>query len=198
MIRLTQHIAIAAVFSVTLSVTEAVADETGAKAPPRASISWLDQDYPYLAVDQALPDVLRELGHNLDVAIEVSPRIEGRVRHHSHDGTAGALLDDLAREHRLDWVLDHGRLFLSSAEERTVRWWPGSAGAFEKAEAALTRAGLDDARFPLRYDAGRGAVGLSAPPKYLAMAAPLVERIFKPKATRVVNVIRGRSRAGGT
>ena len=193
-----QHIVMAAALSVTLSVTEAVADQTGLPALPNASIDWLDEDYPYLAVDQTLPDVLRELGHNLDVTIDVSPRIKGRVRQHSHDGTAGTFLGDLVRDHRLDWVFDHGRLFLSSAEERVVRWWPGGMGAFEKAEAALTGAGIDDPRFPLRFDAGRGALGLSAPPKYLALAAPVIERIFTPKATRVVNVIRGRSRAGGT
>lgn len=95
-------------------------------------------------------------------------------------------------------MFDHGRLFVSSADEQTVRSWPGHAEAFEKANAALIKAGIDDPRYPVGFNAGRGELSLSAPPRYIALAAPIVERVLAPRATRTVNVIHGRARNGGT
>lgn len=173
-------------------------DQARADDAATASMSWLEQDYPYLAIDQALPDALRELGHNLDVTIDVSPNVRGRVRHYEHEGSASEFLDSITAEHRLDWVFDQGRLFVSSADEKTARSWSGGAGAFESVRAALADAALDDPRYPIGFDSGRGEINLFAPPHYMSLAARVIERVLTPAATRTVNVIHGRSRAGGT
>lgn len=162
------------------------------------SMELLSDDYPYLAVDQALPDALRELGHNLDVTIDVSSQIKGRLRHYEHRGSAGAFLNDLADEHRLDWVFHNGRLFVSSADEQIVRAWQGGSGALDSAKTALASAGIADARYPLGFDAARGKVSLTAPPPYMELAAPVIDQALAPKATHTVNVIHGRARDGGS
>lgn len=189
-----RHFASIALLSLTLSVSvgDAFADQG------RASADWLAEDYPYLVVDQALPDVLRELGHNLDIAVDVSPKIKGRLTHYVHDGSAGELMEHLVAEHRLDWVFDDGRLYFSSADEQIARSWSGNADVFESAKSALANSGIDDPRYQVRFDSGRGEISLSAPPRFLALAAPVIDRALAPKATRTVNVIHGRARAGGT
>lgn len=181
-----------------LSVAAADVGPVRADSVPRASMAWLDKDYPYLVIDQALPDTLREFGHNLDVTVDVSPEAKGRVRQYHHEGSAGDFLDHLTTEHRLDWVFDQGRLFISAAEEKAVRSWPGGADGFESARAALASASLDDPRFPIGYDSTRGEISLFAPPQYLSLAAPVIERMLAPAPTRTVTVIHGRSRPGGT
>ncbi|MEZ5932775.1 MAG: hypothetical protein R3F54_12600 [Alphaproteobacteria bacterium] len=180
-----------AILSAGLEAGKASAEQAGMTA-------MLEGDYPYLVVDQALPDALRELGHNLDIAVDVSPAIGGRVRHYDHGGTAADFLAHLASEHQLDWVIDQGRLFISTADEQTAKSWSGGAGAYEAVKAALAHAGIDDPRFPLGFDSGRGEVNLSAPPRYMALATPVIDRALAPKATRTVNVIHGRAREGGT
>lgn len=161
------------------------------------TMAWFGKDYPYLIVDQALPDALREFGHNLDIAIEVSEKIKGRVRRYDHEGSSGDFLSYVAAEHGLDWVFDRGRLFISSADERIVRSWSSGAGAYEAVKAALDKADIGDARYPLGFDSGRRELSLSAPPRYMALTAPMIDRALAPAATRTVNVIHGRARAGG-
>lgn len=168
------------------------ADRTG------QTMAWFGEGYPYLIVDQAVPDVLREFGHNLDIVIDVSDKIDGRVRRYHHDGSSGDFLTYLAAEHGLDWVFDHGRLFISSTDERIARSWSGGARASEAVKAALVKADIGDVRYPIGFDPGRGELSLLAPPRYMALAAPMIDRMLAPKATRTVNIIRGRDRADGS
>lgn len=198
MTSLMKHIVPVAALCALLSIGKAVVDPVSAAETANPSMTWLDQDYPYLSVDQTLPETLRELGHNLDITINVSPEVKGRVRHYSHDATAGDFLDYLTTEHRLDWVFDQGRLYITTVAEKRLRSWPGNIGAFERVKAALANAKIDDPRFPLGFEQGRGELTLAAPPRYVAAAAPVIERVLAPKVTRVVNVIHGRPRRGGT
>lgn len=161
-------------------------------------MAWLGEDYPYLIVDQALPDALVELGHNLDIAVEISSAVRGRVRRYEHAGSSGDFLDTLASEHGFDWVFDQGRLFISSSTEKINRSWSAGSDIFEAARAALSDADIDDPRYPVGFDSGRGELNLSAPPRYVAMVAPVIDRMLTPKAAQAVNVIHGRNRAGGT
>jgi type III secretion protein C len=195
---LTQHLGSIAMLSMALICADPGVQSSRAEDAGRASSAWRDQAYPYLAIDQALPDALREFGHNVELAIDVSPGVRGRLRHYQHEGSAGDFLGYLADEHRLDWVLDKGRLYISSADEKVARSWSGGAGVFEDARAALVGAGLDDPRFAVGFDAGRGEINLFAPPRYVALASPVIERVVAPPAARTVNVIHGRPRTGGT
>lgn len=74
--RLKQHIVRIAILCAALSVADRLVGQAEAADQADASLDWLDANYPYFAVDQALPETLRELGHNLDVAVDVSPGIK--------------------------------------------------------------------------------------------------------------------------
>lgn len=195
---LTPKIVSTVLLSAVLIVADAGLQPLRANDVDKASGDWRSQDYPYLAVDQTLPNAFREFGHNLDLAIDVSPTVRGRVREYQHDGSAGDFLDYLVDEHQLDWVLDKGRIYISSSDEKVARSWPGSAGVFDDAQAALASAGLDDPRFAIGFDAGRSVINLFAPPRYVALASPVIERVLTPATARTVNVIHGRPRTGGT
>ncbi len=198
MARTKQHFTMVAAICAVLSLTEAFSYEAFAEGTGEGTVDWLTEDYPYLIVDQALPDVLNEIGRNLGFVVDVSEAVEGRVRRYDHDGSSGEFLEALATEHGFDWVFDQGRLFISSSADKVARSWPAGAGAHEAARTVLSDADIDDPRFPIGFDSGRGELNLSAPPRYMAMAAPLIDRMLAPKAKQVVTVIHGRARTGGT
>jgi type III secretion protein C len=168
-----------------------------AEETDRAGMEWLERDYPYLIVDQSLSSALREFGRNLGIATEVSTEVRGRVRRYEHDGSSGEFLDYLVSAHGVDWIYDRGRLVITSSEDRVDRTWSASADAHQVTTTALKEAGIDDPRFPVGFDGGQGVLHLSAPPRYIALAAPVIERVLTPAATRTVNVIHGRARDGG-
>ena len=184
--------------STVLGTAHAASEDQRAGEVRRSANAWLEQDYPYFAVDQTLSDALRELGHNLDLAIDVSPSVRGRLRRYHHEGSTGDFLDYLQSEHRLDWVQDAGHLYISSSDEKVSRSWSSSAAVFGSAQVALTEAGLDDPRYPISFDAGRGMINMHAPPRYVALASPVIDRVLTPKTARTVNIIHGRQRTGGT
>ena len=188
-----QHFASIVALCAVFTLAEAHAD-----GAPDGSHRWLSEDYPYLIVDQALTDALEAFGRNLDIPVDVSSAVKGHVRHYDHEGSPDDFLNTLASKHGFDWVLDQGRLFISSSTEKVARAWPARSEAFEAARAALSDADIDDPRYPIGFNAGRGELSLSAPPRYMALAAPLIDRMLAPKTTQAVNVIHGRARTGGT
>lgn len=198
MVMIRQHFASIAALCAVFALAEAHIQNAAANNVVDSSYRWLDEDYPYLIVDQALGEALKEFGHNLDISVEVSNAVKGRVRRYDHEGSSGEFLKFLASEHGFDWVFDQGRLFISSSGEKVVRSWPAGSEALEAAKTALSNAEIDDGRFPVGFNSSRGELSLSAPPRYMALAAPVIDRMLTPRATQAVNVIHGRARAGGT
>ena len=170
----------------------------GAEETDGDGTAWLERDYPYLIVDQSLSGALREFGRNLGIATEISAKVRGRVRRYEHEGSSSDFLNYLVSAHGIDWVYDRGRLVISSTDDRVDRTWSAGTGAEVVTKNALEQAGIDDPRYPVGFDSGQGMLHLSAPPRYVALAAPVIERMLTPATTRTVNVIHGRARDGGT
>ena len=171
----------------------------GAAAEQKPDINqWSDVAYPYLIVDQSLEDALSAFGQNIGLRTYVSSRLTGRVRQYSHDGTAGEFLETLAADKGFDWYFDGQALHLSASDEVVERSWSVGAVTESSLIDALAKADADDPRFPHQFDAASGVMRLSGPPRYMAQAAPVIDRLLAPKATRTVNVIHGRARNGGS
>ncbi len=179
-----------------LCLTIAVGTPDAVHAEGRTA--WMTEVYPYSVIDQALPDVLREFGLNLGMTVDVGDGVRGRVRHYDHEGEAVEFLQYLADEHGLDWVQDAGRIYVSARDRRVDRSWSGDHGVHEAVRTALRDSGVGDPRFPVGFDADRGELRLSAPSRYMTLAAPVIDRLLAPKATRAVNVIYGRSGGDGS
>lgn len=189
----------AAALYAAFAVADVSVGEVSAEELAPAPVDWMDKAYPYLIVDQALSDTLNEFGRNLGLPIEVSGNAgKKRVHRHDHEGNSGEFLKFLAAKHGLDWVFDGGRLFVSSIDERITRSWSGDASTLERVKAALAQTGIDHPRYAIAMGSDRDVFSLTAPPRYMAEAAPVVEGALTPEATRTVNVIHGRARASGT
>ncbi|MGI9420107.1 MAG: hypothetical protein ACR2RA_19965 [Geminicoccaceae bacterium] len=193
-----KHLVSVTALCAALFVAGADMNKAGAEGSADASMIWLEEEYPYSVVDQALSDVFTEFGHNLGVSVETSRHVGGkRVHSYSHDGSADEFLSYLVAEHDLDWIADNGRLFISAADERITRSWSGDASSMQGAKAALVKAGIDDPRYQIGIGSDQGVLSLTAPPRYMAQAAPVIESAMAPKSTQTVTVIHGRARSGG-
>ena len=170
----------------------------GALANDDPNDDWRVQDFPYAIVDQALADALREFAHNLRLPIDISENVKGRIENYRHDGSSGDFLGYLEQEHGLDWVIEGQQLYVSPKSERIARSWPGDAAMALEAEAMLEQAGLGDDRYPIEILSGQGRFAVTAPPRFMTRAAPMIDRLMTPKATRTVNIIHGGARGGGT
>lgn len=182
-----------------LTAAAIIAFSHGAAAEQGTDASdWSTASYPYLIVDQSLEDTLNAFGQNVGVRTHVSPRLDGRVRQYRHDGTAGAFLEKLSADKGFEWFFDGKTLHLSASDETVERSWSVGAASEAALVDALVKSGADDPRYPHRFDPAAGIMRLAGPPRYMAIAAPVIDRLLAPKATRTVNIIHGRSRAGGS
>jgi type II secretory pathway component GspD/PulD (secretin) len=139
---------------------------------------WPSGPYKYLVVDQDIKGVLVEFGYNVSVPVDVSDRVEGRLRGQfaAPTATAREFLDSLCDSHNLVWYFDGAVLHINAKAE--IRTELVDVGRFSPEEATkkLTALGVADARFPMRSTDNANVISVSGPPKYVAM----VQRALRP------------------
>jgi type II secretory pathway component GspD/PulD (secretin) len=126
--------------------------------------------YRYLVIDQDIKGVLVEFGRNVDLPIDVSDQVKGRLRGQISTATARQFLDGLCESYGLVWYFDGATLHINDKTE--VRTELVSTGRLSPGEAAekLSALGISDARFPVRTTEDTGVVSVSGPPPFLSQA----------------------------
>jgi type II secretory pathway component GspD/PulD (secretin) len=124
--------------------------------------------YRYLVVDQDIKGVLVEFGRNVDLPVDVSDQVKGRLRGQISTTTAREFLDGLCESYGLVWYFDGAALHINAKTE--VRSELVSTGRLSPREAAekLSALGISDARFPVRTTEDSGVVSVSGPPPFLS------------------------------
>ncbi|WOH80240.1 nodulation protein NolW [Bradyrhizobium sp. BEA-2-5] len=142
---------------------------TGNRAAFGAPLSLSSTPYRYTVLDQDLPAALQEFGNNLNVRINISSEVKGRIRGHMPDLSPREFLDHLTQLYNLQWYYDGLVLYLSAAKEAQTRLLllgPISFGAFT---AALDALNISDERYTIRAAPGNGLVLASGPPRFIAL-----------------------------
>jgi type II secretory pathway component GspD/PulD (secretin) len=124
--------------------------------------------YAYAVIDQDLRDLLTEYGHNINVVVQLSDDIHGRVRGPLPISTAQEFLDRLCERFGLVWYYDGSVLSVSlQTELRTELIDIGKAPPKAMSDKL---AGLDilDPRFPVTVTADPAMVSVSGPPAYVS------------------------------
>lgn len=150
------------------------AADIGGPAP--ASLTVVDgrlqlpeQPYPYVIVEQRLPEVLREFGANLGLPTEVSDSVEGVVRGPWPELTASAFLRRLEAAYRLQSYYDGRVLHVTTAEEARSEMLRLNSVAFADLTAELDSLGLLDRSYALRPAPNGRAALAYGPPRYLEL-----------------------------
>jgi type III secretion protein C len=129
---------------------------------------WPPGSYSYLVIDQDIKDVLTEFGHNVDVPVNISEQVKGRLRGRLPVTTAREFLDKLCESYGLIWYFDGAALHVSAKSE--VKTESISVGQLpvENLTDELNKLGIGDPRFSVR-SAGSGVVSVSGPAPFIAM-----------------------------
>ncbi|MCC8939910.1 nodulation protein NolW [Bradyrhizobium sp. Arg62] len=134
-----------------------------------ASLSLPSTPYSYTVLDQDLSAALQEFGNNLNIRVNVSAEVKGRIRGRMPDLAPREFLDRLTNLYNLQWYYDGLVLYISAAHEaqsRLVVLNPISLDAFITALDALN---ISDERYIVKPAPGDGLVLASGPPRFVAL-----------------------------
>jgi type II secretory pathway component GspD/PulD (secretin) len=168
-------LAVTAISGSSIGAAAAAESAVGTDVPP-AGLAVVDgrlqvpeRRYPYVIVEQRLPEVLREFGANLGVPIEVSDKVEGIVRGPWPELTAAAFLHRLEGAFRLQSYYDGRVLHVTTAQEARSEMVRLNGVAFPDLADELDGLGLLDRSYALRPAPNGRAALVYGPPRYLEL-----------------------------
>lgn len=130
--------------------------------------------YTYTVLDQDLSAALQEFGSNLNIRVNISAEVKGRIRGRMPDLPPREFLDRLTKLYDLQWYYDGLVLYVSAAKEAQTRMLVLTSIRFDAFKAALDELDISDDRYVVRPAPGNGLVLVSGPPRFIA----LVEQTF--------------------
>ncbi|WP_283812466.1 secretin N-terminal domain-containing protein [Bradyrhizobium pachyrhizi] len=131
--------------------------------------------YSYTVLDQDLAAALQEFGNNLNIRVDISTGVKGRIRGRMPDLPPREFLERLTNLYNLQWYYDGLVLHVSDAHEVQSRLLVLSPISFDAFKAALDALNISDDRYLVRAVPGDGLVFASGPPRFIA----LVEQTLK-------------------
>ncbi|MGX5831859.1 secretin N-terminal domain-containing protein [Mesorhizobium sp. 43Arga] len=147
---------------------------TGFHSALGVPLSLPSAPYRYTVLDQDLSAALQEFGNNLNISVNISPEVKGRIRGRMPDLAPREFLDRLTELYDLQWYFDGLVLYVSAAKEAQTRMLVLAPIRFDAFKAALDELDISDDRYVVRPAPGNGLVLVSGPPRFTA----LVEQTF--------------------
>ncbi len=141
--------------------------------------------YPYSVVEQDLSAVLREFGHNVGVYVDISPKVQGRMRGRVAQTTAKDFLDNICESYALEWYFDGYALHISTADEKATRFLSLRTFTLEDLSNALRLLGFFDERYPLHAAPSGKTVIASGPPRYVDLVEQTLLVLPHPENLRL-------------
>ncbi|MGY3533059.1 type II secretory pathway component GspD/PulD (secretin) [Bradyrhizobium embrapense] len=135
--------------------------------------------YSYTVLDQDLATALQEFGNNLNIRVNISTGVKGRIRGRMPDLPPREFLERLISLYNLQWYYDGLVLYVSDAHEAQSRLLILNPISFDAFKAALDALNISDERYIVRAVPGDGLVFASGPPRFIA----LVEQTLKGLVT---------------
>lgn len=136
---------------------------------------WSQQPFQYIALDQDIRDVLRELSAAVSVPVEMSDAVRGQARGRWDGPDAGHFLSRFAQDYGLDWYFDGSLLAVSAVSETATRVLPLHGVAMEPLRAGMASAGLLDSRFGLRAGPSPDTALVSGPPRFVSVVQQSID-----------------------
>ncbi|MES2662775.1 MAG: type III secretion system outer membrane ring subunit SctC [Pseudomonadota bacterium] len=128
--------------------------------------SWTNQSYSRYAKDEAVAEILTDLGSRSGLPVYVSPQIQSNYTGYFKDQRILDVLTYLNETYSVVWYNDEVRLYFYDASEMTTRTFNFSISSEELLQA-LSEAGIYEDRFPWQTVGSTSMVRVSGPPAYL-------------------------------
>lgn len=138
--------------------------------PVRASEpKWPPGQYKYLVIDQDIKEVLTQFGRNIDVPVEVSDQVKGRLRGQLPVATAREFLNQLCESYGLVWYFDGAALHINAKSEIKTELINIGRLPVKNVTDELDKLGIADPRFPVRTTADGAVLSVSGPTPFIAL-----------------------------
>ena len=147
--------------------------------------TWSQRPFQYVAVDQGVRDVLREMATAVAVPIEISDAVRGQAHGRWAEMGAGEFLGRFARDYGLDWFYDGSLLSVSASSETATRLLPLHGVQVTALRSGLAAAGLLDTRFGLRDGPVPDIAMVSGPPRFVAIVQQSLDAVAAPQRPAV-------------
>ncbi|WP_439495803.1 nodulation protein NolW [Bosea sp. (in: a-proteobacteria)] len=143
-----------------------------------------DTPYNYTVLDQELPNALQEFGSNLNLKVNVSSEVKGRIRGRMPELRPREFLDHLAKLYNLQWYFDGLVLYVTAAKEAQSRLLVLAPISFVAFRDTLDALNISDERFVVRPAPGNGLVLTSGPPRFITLAEQILSGLVAEAQAR--------------
>lgn len=140
--------------------------------------------YSYTVLDQDLAAVLQEFGNNLNIRVNVSPEVKGRIRGRMADLAPREFLEHLANLYNLQWYYDGLVLYVSDAHEAQSRLFVLNPIAFDAFKSALDSLNISDERYVVKAATGDGVAFASGPPRFISLVEQTLQGMMAEAQAR--------------
>jgi type III secretion protein C len=137
---------------------------------------WEGSTYAYLGGTAPLGEVLAKFAMSMGVKLKLDPELAGvKTMEAGRPGTPSAFLDRLAAQHRLQWFVFNGNLYVEGLDKAGVETIPVGVSSAAVAKEALVGLGLFEPKYGWgELDGDEPAVLVSGPPAYRQLVKQVV------------------------
>lgn len=137
---------------------------------PAAPLKLPDSAYKYTVIDQDVVAALQAFGSNLNLKINISPEVSGRIQGKWPEVSPRQFLDWLSGQGNFEWYFDGRVLHISAVKEAQTRLFVLPPITLDQFQKALDALGVSDDRYRVQSAPGDALVKVSGPPRFVALA----------------------------
>ena len=149
-----------------------------------ARLKLPDTTYTYTVINQDLSAALLEFGSNLNIKVNVSQEVRGRIQGRLPDLPPLAFLNRLASLYNLEWYFDGQVLHVTSARESQSRLLVPGPVPFERLASTLAAFDVADERYAVRPAPNTQLVLVTGPPRFLALVEQTLNGLVAEEQAR--------------
>jgi type III secretion protein C len=149
-----------------------------------AQLKLPDATYTYTVINQDLSAALQEFGSNLNIKVNVSQEVRGRIQGRLPDLPPLAFLNRLASLYNLEWYFDGQVLHVTSARESQSRLLVPGPVPFERLASTLAAFDVDDERYAVMPAPNTQLVLVTGPPRFVALVEQTLNGLIAEEQAR--------------
>jgi type III secretion protein C len=149
-----------------------------------AQLKLPDTTYTYTVINQDLSAALLEFGGNLNIKVNVSQEVRGRIQGRLPDLPPLAFLNRLASLYNLEWYFDGQALYVTSARESQSRLLVPGPVPFERLASTLAAFDVADERYAVRPAPNTQLVLVTGPPRFVALVEQTLNGLIAEEQAR--------------
>lgn len=141
-----------------------------------AEIHWRTNHFSYVAHDKPLKEFIRDFAASQGVSVVVAPEVSGTVNG-KFDNTPQDILDMLSTSFGVTWYYDGSVLYISPGGDMASEVVQLGGVSATQLQAALSRLGVLDPRYPISYDRVHDTARVAGPKRYVELVSQTVEAL---------------------